>query len=384
MTEWRVPLSDLAFGDEELAAVQRVLQRGWISTGPETGAFEQEFASKVGTSYAIAVSSGTAALHLALLAAGVGPGDEVIQPALNFVSAANMTLAVGAAPVFADIEDLDRPVVAVDEVLKAMTDQTKAIIVMYYGGTAAGAAELRAVADARNVALIEDACHAVGADYGPGPLEGQSVGSAGTLSCFSFFSNKNMATAEGGMVATKDPTLADQVRRARSHGMTTLSWDRFSGHASSYDVLGTGFNYRLDDLRSALGRAQLAKLEANNARRRVLRDAYLAAIAADGHWRSPFSTATGRMTSAHLMVALAPTTGARDAARQRLHEAGIQTSFHYPTITDFGAFRGSRRGSLARTAEFSRRAITLPLFPGLSGVDLKEIVDLLLLGSMAR
>ncbi len=243
LTDWRIPLSDLDYGSEEASAVQRVIAGKWLSSGPEVQAFEQEFATMQGAKHALAVSSATAGLHLALLALGVGPGDEVIQPALNFVAAANMTVAVGATPVFVDICSLDEPTLDPSEVERAVSPRTKAVVVMHYGGSLCRMTELTELCAALNIAIVEDACHAVGVAYHDARNlwpNGVMAGSIGDISAFSFFSNKNIASGEGGMVVTNREDLADRVRLLRSHGMTTLTWDRHKGHSGSYDVVKSG------------------------------------------------------------------------------------------------------------------------------------------------
>ena len=273
MTDWRIPLSDLDYGSEEANAVQSVIASKWLSMGPEVQAFEQEFAAMQEAKHALAVSSATAGLHLALLALEVGPGDEVIQPALNFVAAANMTIAIGATPVFADICGLDEPTIDPGDVQQLISPRTKAVVVMHYGGNLCRMAELIELCTARGIAIVEDACHAVGAAYHDARNHwpnGIMAGSIGDISAFSFFANKNIASGEGGMVVTNRADLAERVRLLRSHGMTTLTWDRHKGHAGSYDVVNPGYNYRLDELHAALGRVQLKKLERNNQRRRNL------------------------------------------------------------------------------------------------------------------
>ena len=296
MIEWRIPLSDLDYGAEEAAAVQRVLQSQWLSMGPETKAFEEEFAAAFDVRHACAVSNGTAALHLAFLALGIGPGDEVIQPAVNFVAAANMTKAVGAVPVFGEIVGLDEPTLDPGEIKRLITPRAKAVVVMHYGGYFCRMAEIQEICRKHHLVLIEDACHAVGARFPqtsnarPNDSVLLAAGALGDVGCFSFFSNKNLVTGEGGMVTTHRDDLNDKVRNLRSHGMSTLTWDRHRGHAATYDVLAHGYNYRMDDLRSALGREQLRKLERNNQRRCELTTLYwrrLQPLEARG-WFLPF------------------------------------------------------------------------------------------------
>jgi dTDP-4-amino-4,6-dideoxygalactose transaminase len=365
MPDWQITLSDLDFGAEEEAAALRVLRRKWLSMGGEVEAFEQAFARMQGVPHAIALSNATAGLHLSMLALGIGPGDEVIQPALNFVATANMTVACGAVPVFADIVSLDEPTIDPQQVSAAITPRTKAVVVMHYGGSLCRMAELTDICRARGIALIEDACHALGVAYvdpSGRPPDGVMAGSIGDVSAFSFYSNKNLATGEGGMVVTARDDLAQKVRLLRSHGMTSVTWDRHHGHASSYDVAMNGYNYRLDDLRAAIGRAQFAKLADNNRRRRALLALYRDRLQRMPGWSMPFGDRI-EQSSGHLMVAVAPSPETRRAAGQRLRDAGIQSSMHYPCITEFSAFRDCAASPVDVTKEFTRRAITLPLYP---------------------
>ena len=375
MSIWKIPLSDIDYGREEVEAVDRVLRSKWLSMGPEVEAFEAEFAAMQGAKHAIAVSSATAALHLSLLAAGIGPGDEVIQPALNFVASANMTVASGACPIFADVISLDEPTIDAAEVAQLITPRTRAVIVMHYAGNLCRMDELRALCSEHKLFLIEDACHAVGARYrslpGQGP-HGKVAGSIGDIGCFSFFANKNMAAGEGGMVVTDSDDLATKVRLLRSHGMTSLTWQRHLGHSRSYEVIVNGYNYRLDEIRAALGRVQLAKLERNNERRRKLLFYYKQAISEVDSWTMPFSESIA-YSAAHLMVAVASTTDTRDQAVERLLTAGIQSSLHYPCVADFEAFARFSSKPLPVTRDFTSRAITLPLYPSMAHEDPENI-----------
>jgi dTDP-4-amino-4,6-dideoxygalactose transaminase len=378
LTDWRIPLSDLDYGSEEANAVQRVIASKWLSMGPEVHAFEQGFAAMQESKHALAVSSATAGLHLALLALGVGPGDEVIQPALNFVATANMTVAVGATPVFADICSLDEPTIDPSEVERVISPRTKAVAVMHYGGSLCRMRELTDLCAARGIAIVEDACHAVGVAYHDARNHwpnGIMAGSIGDISAFSFFSNKNIASGEGGMVVTNRADLAERVRLLRSHGMTTLTWDRHKGHAGSYDVVNPGYNYRLDELHAALGRAQLTKLARNNQRRRELLASYRQAVQSLASWTMPFAN-TIEYSSGHLMVIVAPDPDVRERAVQALRQSGIQSSMHYPCIADFRGFEGGYK-DLGLTRQFTRRAITLPLYPTMEPDRINDIVEVL-------
>lgn len=377
MPSWNIPLSDLDYDQEEMDAVARVLRSKWLSMGPEVESFEREFAALQGAGYALAVSSATAGLHLAFLAAEIGPGNEVIQPALNFVAAANMTVACGATPIFADVISLTEPTIDPANVADLITPRTKAVVVMHYGGNLCRMAELLTLCRKQNAFLIEDACHAVGARYHDAlgrPPHGSMAGSIGELGTFSFFANKNIVTGEGGMVVTNREDLAAKVRLLRSHGMTSLTWDRHRGHASTYGVISHGYNYRLDELHGALGRVQLKKLSGNNERRRKLLHSYKSAMNSLNGWVMPFRESI-QTSAGHLMVAVAPTAKARDEAVNRLRMAGVQSSMHYPCIADFAAFAQWRTQPLPISRQFASRAITLPLYPTMSEKDTTKVCD---------
>jgi dTDP-4-amino-4,6-dideoxygalactose transaminase len=374
---WKYSLSEPTLGSEEESALRECLKSGWLSMGSQTIAFEEEFAKFSGCRHAIAVSSGTAALHLAMLGLGIGsdPADEVIQPSINFVAGANMTMAAGAKPVFADIISLVEPTIDPAEVETLIGPHTKAVMVMHYGGYSARIREILALCRKRQISLIEDACHAPG--WEAKDLGGRSLGTIGDVGCFSFFANKNMTTGEGGMVVTDSDALATRMRNMRSHGMTTLSWQRHIGRPSTYDVVANGFNYRLDDIRAALGLAQLRKLPEINERRRALAGAYAAAIDRVGGGKMQYVFGfCPREGSAHLAaVVVAPEQ--RDRLRDVLSEHGIQSSLHYPPVHKFTAFKDMPSRELQKTTTFSSSVITLPLYPALSEAAVDEIVDVL-------
>jgi dTDP-4-amino-4,6-dideoxygalactose transaminase len=370
VSTWRVPLSDLAVDDELLDAVRDVVATGWWSMGATVEEFERRFAEATGTAHAMAVANGTAALHLALLAAGCGPGDEVIVPSLTFVAAANTVVFCGATPVFCDIRGPHDLNLDPDDVEAAVTPATKAIMAMHYGGFPCDMDAIRAIAERHGLAVIEDAAHAPGAAQG-----GRPCGSLGDIGCFSFFANKNLATGEGGMVVTDDDDLAASVRLLRSHGMTSLTWDRHRGHAHSYDVVAPGLNYRLDEIHAAIGLVELARLPERNRRRGDAWRAYRDGLASTAV-TVPFCETDERATpSYHLAVVVLPDGVARDGVQERLRERAIQTSVHYPPIHGFSAYRdlGARR-PLPQTERVADRLLTLPLFPQMTAEQQAEVI----------
>ncbi len=366
---WRVPLSDIAVDNELAGAALETLRSGWWSMGPQVAAFERAFADYVGSRHAFAVSSGTSALHLALAGVGCGPGDEVVVPSLTFVAAANTVRHAGAEPVFCDVlgpHDLNLDVASVE---RALGPATKAIVVLHYGGHPCDLGAVAALAEERGIAVVEDAAHAPGAT-----VDGRFCGSIGDVGCFSFFSNKNLAVGEGGMVVTDSDEVAERIRLLRSHGMTTLTWDRHRGHAHSYDVVTSGFNYRFDEVRAALGLVQLTRLDAGNEARAGFAARYRERFAGVEGLVVPFGdNDAGARSAHHLMVVLLPPGTDRDALRTALQAEGIQTSVHYPPIHHFSAYADSARPvPLTVTDEVAPRLLTLPLYPGLDD----QLVDL--------
>ena len=363
---WRIELAGVTIGEDEHTAVNDVLRSGWLSMGPRTEEFEQRFASFVGARHAVAVTNGTAALHLAAVAVGIGPGDEVICPALTFVASAAGMRHAGATVILADSISLDDFSIDPHEIERLVTSKTKAVVVVHYAGHPVDISAVREGARAHGLAVIEDAAHALGAS-----IDGESCGTLGDAGCFSFFPNKNMTTGEGGMVVLREDDAAARARSLRSHSMTTLTWDRHRGHASTYDVVGVGFNYRIDELRAALGIAQLQRLPDLNARRGRLVERYQERLTGTS---AVIPTFGARGTPAyHLMVVVLDDRRSRDRVRERLAAARIQSSLHYPAIHRFAAYSGGR--SLPVAEAIADRAVTLPLHPGLAFDDVDLVCD---------
>jgi dTDP-4-amino-4,6-dideoxygalactose transaminase len=366
---WKIPLSDIDFGEAEKEAVINVIESRWLTMGAVTQAFEEEFAAYIGSKHAVAVTNATAALHLACVVADLQPGDEVILPSLTFVATANAVRYVGATPKFADITSEDDFNISPASIRKNITPRTKAIIVVHYGGYPCAMPEIMSIANEHSLIVIEDAAHAAGAK-----LNDRALGNWGAVGCYSFFSNKNMTTGEGGMLTTNDTKVFERLNILRSHGMSSLTWDRHKGHAWSYDVTDLGYNYRIDEIRAALGRVQLSKLDKFNARRKELTHIYrdaLAEIAPDV--TIPFSKSAGE-SAYHILPMLLPENADRRTFIESMKTDGIQTSMHYPPIHQFQSFKQANIGAgLGITESISLREITLPLFPKLTEDDVLTI-----------
>jgi dTDP-4-amino-4,6-dideoxygalactose transaminase len=368
--QWKIPLSDIDFGLEERTAVDKVLQSRWLTMGSVTEEFEQAVAAYIGAKHAIAVTNATAALHMSCVAAGLGPGDEAIVPSLTFVATANAIRYTGATPVFADIAGEQDLNISYHSIEKSITEKTRAILVVHYGGYACDMPSIMELARERGLKVIEDAAHAIGSELG-----GMKLGIWGDLGCFSFFSNKNMTTGEGGMIVTNDDDYSKRLQLLRSHGMTSLTWDRHKGHAWSYDVVDLGYNYRIDEIRAALGKVQLGKLDANNERRRHLTQVYRDVLQElTPQVVVPFTHHAG-ISAAHIMPVLLPVGANRSSFMESMKSQGIQTSIHYPPIHTFTAYADvSAKYTLPNTEDIASREITLPLYPAMTDEDVLTVV----------
>lgn len=362
-----IPLAAPALGREEIEALKAVIESGWITMGERVSAFENRFAELHGAPSAAAVDSCTAGLHLCLAALGIGEGDEVIVPSLTFVATVNAVLYTRATPVFVDVESEDRPHISIEAAKRKITPKTRAVIVMHYAGYLADMDSWREFADKHGIALVEDAAHAPGVD---------GVGVKSDASAFSFFSNKNITTAEGGMVLARDPKVLERVRLMRAHGMTATTLDRYKGHAHSYDVVELGYNYRMDELRAAVGLVQLERLAEWNERRRELTALYRRALAGIEGVRVPFDERD--KTSAHIMPVLLPDGTDRRAVMDGMRERGVQTSVHYPPAHLFSYHSKKFPGvTLPVTERFCGRELTLPLYPALTDADVQHVATAL-------
>jgi dTDP-4-amino-4,6-dideoxygalactose transaminase len=369
MSGWNVPLADVQVPESDIDAVAAIYRSGWLSMGPETERLEAEFAQYTGAGEAIAVTNGTAALHLQCAAAGLGPGDEVIVPSMTFVATANAIAYTGARPVFAEIAGLDRPWLSAQAAEAAVSERTAAIMTMTYGGHSGETEALHQLAERRGLLLLEDAAHAAGSR-----LHGRHLGGFGQIGAFSFFSNKNLATGEGGMLITSDQDLGRRIRLLRSHGMTTLTWDRHRGHAASYDVVALGYNYRIDEPRAALARARLRRLDSENSRRHQLDTRYRELLAGVDGLALTGAAVPGLESSHHLFAVVLDEAVDRDRFRAALAEKRVQTSLHYPPVHRFSIY-GEDAPELPLTDAYAARAVTLPMFAHMSHEQQDLVVE---------
>jgi len=363
--------------EREIDEVVAVLRSGWLSTGPRVHRFEQAFAEYTGSPHAIAVNSCTAALHLSLLAAGIGPGDEVVTTPLTFCATANVIVHAGATPVFADIDPVTMNLTPASAA-SATTERTRAWLPVHFAGRPVDTAGFRAGADRRQLVLIEDAAHCV-----EGISAGRRIGTTADFTCFSFYATKNLTTGEGGMVTTASDEWADQMRVASLHGMSRDAWARYSrAGAPAYDVVLPGFKYNMPDLQAAIGLHQLASLDARQLRRTHIwqrYDAGLAGLPLVG----PVPVPAGDRHARHLYTILvdeAQCGYSRDALQAALRGAGVSTSIHFTALhlTTFYSQRfGYRRGMYPHAESISDRTLSLPLSSGMSDEDVDRVVDVL-------
>jgi len=370
--KWKVTLSDLNFDQHEQKIVSQVIQNRWLTMGEMVKKLERNFSNFLGVKHAFAVSSGTAALHLALRALNIKTEDEVLVPSLTFVASANAILYVGAKPVFVDITSLSDLNLCCDDLENKITRKTKAIMVVHYGGYLADMERIKKIAKKHNLFVIEDAAHAIGAKY-----KSKMAGGIGDIGCFSFFSNKNMATGEGGMVVTNADKFAEKIRLLRSHGMTSMTWDRHKGHASSYDVTELGYNYRMTEMNAALGIEQLKKLRSSNRKRKSLIKIYVENLEGTKGGSIPFLNYP-RDSAFHLFPIILDQDVNREKFMDFLKRAKIQTSIHYPPIHKFSYYQKNFKESenyLPSTEYVGGHEVTLPLHPLLQKKDILFVCD---------
>jgi dTDP-4-amino-4,6-dideoxygalactose transaminase len=363
MSDQLIPLFDVRLRDADVEAVTETLRSGWLTMGPRTQDFEAAFGEHLGVKHAVAVSSCTAALHLAYLAAGVGPGDEVIVPAITFVASAAAARYCGATPVLADVTGQHDLGVDPADVEARITERTRAVCAVHYAGYPAAVERLRELCDARGLALVEDTAH------------NPALPPVGLAGCFSFFSNKVLSCGEGGLVATDHDSVAELARSRRSHAMTSGTWDRHRGHSAGYDVVGLGFNYRMDEPRAALLRSRLEGLAEDIEARRRLVHRYRELLAEVRGVSVPYGDSEVDASSCYVMPVMIDTPELRDPLRTfMLEERRIQTSVLYPALHEFTAYAAEANVSLPHAERAARSELTLPLFPHLGESEQERVV----------
>jgi len=359
---YKIPLFKLNYNEEEEKAVIETIRSKWISTGPKSEELEKMFQEYFNVKHAVSLSNCTNALHLALDVLEVKDGDEVICPSLTFVASVNAIRYLGAIPVFCDVKSYEDLNIDPKKIEELITEKTKAIMVVHFAGFPVDMDEIMAIAKRYNLKVIEDACHGPLSEY-----KGQKLGAIGDIGCFSFFSNKNISTGEGGMIITNSSEIEKKVRLLRSHGMTTMSYQRAQGHATTYDVVSLGYNYRMDDIRASLAIVQLKKLEEDLKKRKKIRALYLENLKSCKELYIPFSENKEFVTNYIMPVVLKNSNSEkRDLVRDKLQEKGIQTSVHYPAVHRFSIYK-DYSNSLPVTEYISDNEITLPMY-----ADLKE------------
>jgi dTDP-4-amino-4,6-dideoxygalactose transaminase len=358
---YKIPLFNLNFDEREAKAAYDTIKSGWISTGPKCAELEDMFAKMLGAKYAVSVTNCTDALHLCCLLCGFGPGDEVICPSLTFAASANCIRYAGATPVFADIIGPDHINLDPADIERKITPKTKGIVVVHMAGYPAKLDEIMAIAKKYNLKVVEDACHGPLSEY-----KGKKLGTIGDCSAFSFFSNKNISTGEGGMFVTNSEELATKAKLMRSHGMTTMSYQRASGHATVYDIVELGYNFRMDDIRASIAIEQLKKLPKDLNKRTEVRKRYVEKLSSIKGVVVPFADCN-EFTSNYIMpvVLTQGTKEDRDAIREKIHAAGIQTSVHYPAIHRFSIYKNFG-AVLPQTEYVTDHEITLPMYAALT------------------
>ena len=369
---YKIPLFNLNFDEREAQAAYDTIMSGWISTGPKNAELEGMFRDLWGVKHAVSMTNCTDALHVACMVCGFGPGDEVICPSLTFAASCNCIRYVGATPVFADIVGPDHINIDPEDIRRKITPKTKGIVVVHMAGFPARMDEIMAIAREFGLKVVEDACHGPLSEY-----KGKKLGTIGDCAAFSFFSNKNISTGEGGMFITNDDEMERKARLIRSHGMTTMSYQRASGHATSYDITCLGYNFRMDDIRASIAIEQLKKLPGDLETRIQVRKHYLDRLAGVKGIAIPFAD-NEEFVSNYIfpIVLLDSNRDRRDRIRDFIHAKGVQTSVHYPAAHRFSTYQ-ELGAVLPQTEYVTDNEITLPMYAALTEQEVDYVCDTL-------
>ncbi len=370
-----VPFAPPSIGPDEIAEVVATLESGWLSTGPRVAEFERAFAEYVGARYALAVNSCTAALHLSLIATGIGTGDEVMTTPLTFCATANVVIHAGATPVFADIDpvtlNLDPAAVQ-----SALTPRTRVLMPVHYAGLPADMPAFQRIAEMRGLRIVEDAAHCV-----EGVADGRKVGSIGDFTCFSFYATKNLTTGEGGMVTTNDLAAATLMRAASLHGMSRDAWTRYAPNGNAhYDVVMPGFKYNMMDIQAAIGLHQLARLHRMHQRRTTICARYDVGLT-NLPLRLPAQPGEGSVHARHLYPVLLDAGAAgisRDELSNRLRDRGISTSIHFRPVHLHPYYQerfGFTRGMFPVAESVYDSTLSLPLSAAMDDASVERVIE---------
>ena len=372
--EIQVPFHRAPVGEEEVQAVSEVIRSGWLTMGPKTFEFEKEFAKYVGAKHAIAVSTGTAALHLSLEAAGVKAGDEVLLPTTTFTATAEAVTYVGARPVLVDI-DTDTMNIDPEDAARRITPKTKAIIPVHLGGQPCDMDEIQALAGVNHLRVVEDAAHALPSEY-----RGKRVGQISEFTCFSFYATKTLTTGEGGMITTDNHQAAERMRLMRLHGIERDAWKRYRGDGSwFYEVLEAGFKYNLTDFQSAMGLVQLAKSDSMRLAREAIAHRYSDGFSSFDELVVP-TIRPDRRTSWHLYVLrlrLDRLKIDRNSFIETLRRRGVACSVHFIPLHLQPYYRqahGYQRGDFPRAEQEYHSCLSLPIYPGMTDPEINHVI----------
>ncbi|WP_052347441.1 DegT/DnrJ/EryC1/StrS family aminotransferase [Candidatus Nitrosotenuis chungbukensis] len=358
---------------EDKKAITDALNSHLLTDGPKLRQFESAFAKLTGAKYAIGVSNATAALHLSIKALGIGKGDEVIVPDMTFVATANAVVLSGAVPVFADVEK-ETMNISIDSIKKKINPRTKAILPVHFAGKVCDIVTISRIARENNVAVIEDCAHAIGAQY-----DGKHVGNFGSTGCFSFYPTKNITTIEGGMIITNSKKIAEYVMSARNHGLTKTLVQRYaSGKPWDYDMIESGYNYRLDEIRSALGLSQIKRIKKLNALRKKVFEYYNKRLKHVSGLITPHSSASNDHAY-HLYIMRVERNGniSRDKLFSQLLQYGIKTTVHYKPLHEFTAFNKfkSSKDEMKNSKQLYEEIISLPFYPNMPKKQQDFVID---------